>query len=310
MVTYVLRRLLVAIPTMLIIITATFFLMRAAPGNPYALDRKLPPAIEANVRAYYNLDKPLIVQYGMYVSGLVRGDMGPSLKLKDKTVSDIIVEGLPVSAFIGAWSLLIALFVGSGLGIIAALSQNTWRDYLVMSLAVVGICIPPLVMGPLLSLLFGIQLGWLPAGGTDPRLGLTFSHAILPVMTLALPQVAIISRLMRASMIEVIRSNYVRTARAKGLSDYRVVTRHALKAAILPLISYLGPAAAGLMTGSVVIEKVFQLPGIGRQFVDGAMSRDYTVVMGVVVVYAGLIMLFNLIADILYGLLDPKVKYS
>jgi oligopeptide transport system permease protein len=309
MFSYVIRRLLVAVPTMLVIIAAAFFMMRAAPGSPFDTERKLPPEIEQNILAHYGMDKPLHEQFINYLGGVVTGDLGPSLKYKDKSVEEIIAEGFPVSATIGLLSLSLAMLIGVTLGIAAALGQNRSQDYVVMGLAMIGICIPPFVMGPILSLVFGVNLGWLPSGGLDAG-EMTVETLLLPVITLALPQIAIISRLTRASMVEVLRSNYVRTARAKGLSASAVVRKHALRAGLLPLVSYLGPAAAGLITGSVVIEQVFQLPGIGRQFVMGALQRDYTVVMGVVILYAGLIILLNLLADLLYGVLDPKVKYE
>lgn len=294
---------------MLVIIAAAFFMMRAAPGSPFDTERKLPPEIEQNILAHYGMDKPLHEQFINYLGGVVTGDLGPSLKYKDKSVEEIIAEGFPVSATIGLLSLSLAMLIGVTLGIAAALGQNRSQDYVVMGLAMIGICIPPFVMGPILSLVFGVNLGWLPSGGLNAG-QMTFETLLLPVITLALPQIAIISRLTRASMVEVLRSNYVRTARAKGLSASAVVRKHALRAGLLPLVSYLGPAAAGLITGSVVIEQVFQLPGIGRQFVMGALQRDYTVVMGVVILYAGLIILLNLLADLLYGVLDPKVKYE
>lgn len=294
---------------MLVIIAAAFFMMRAAPGSPFDTERKLPPEIEQNILAHYGMDKPLHEQFINYLGGVVTGDLGPSLKYKDKSVEEIIAEGFPVSATIGLLSLSLAMLIGVTLGIAAALGQNRSQDYVVMGLAMIGICIPPFVMGPILSLVFGVNLGWLPSGGLDAG-EMTVETLLLPVITLALPQIAIISRLTRASMVEVLRSNYVRTARAKGLSASAVVRKHALRAGLLPLVSYLGPAAAGLITGSVVIEQVFQLPGIGRQFVMGALQRDYTVVMGVVILYAGLIILLNLLADLLYGVLDPKVKYE
>jgi oligopeptide transport system permease protein len=309
MFSYIIKRLFVAVPTMLVIITLAFFMMRAAPGSPFDTERKLPPEIEKNILAYYGMDKPLIVQYGDYLAKAATGDFGPSLKYKDKSVAEIISEGFPVSLVVGLSSLTLAALVGTALGILAALNQNRMRDYIVMGVAMAGICIPPFVMGPILSLVFGVQLGWLPAGGLD--LGkLTVENLLLPVITLALPQIAIISRLVRASTVEVLRSNYIRTAYAKGLPGGEVIRKHALRASLLPLVSYLGPACAGLITGSVVIEQVFQLPGIGRQFVIGALQRDYTVVMGVVILYAALIILLNLVADLLYGILDPKVTYE
>jgi oligopeptide transport system permease protein len=307
---FVARRIMVAIPTILIIITVAFFMMRIAPGGPFDLERPMPIEIRANILAAYGMDQPLWKQYLDYMAGIVQFDLGPSLRFRDKTVADIIAEGFPVSATIGALSITLALIVGGFLGAIAALRQNTPADYGVVGLSTVGIVIPPFVMGPILALVVGLYLGWLPTGGLDPRYGMTPERLILPVITLALPQIAIISRLMRASMIEVIRSNYIRTARAKGLSSGAVLFRHALRSAILPLVSYLGPASAALLTGSIVIEQVFQLPGIGRQFVQAALQRDYTVVMGVVILYASLIIVLNLIADLLYAALNPKVKYD
>jgi oligopeptide transport system permease protein len=306
---YAARRILAAIPTMLVIITIAFFMMRAAPGNPYSVERKLTPEVEANLKASLGLDKPLPQQYFEYVAKVVQGDLGPSMKNKDKTVSELIGEGLPVSLTIGALAISIALFVGVSLGMIAAIRQNSPADYGAMGLAMIGISIPTFVTGPLLSLIFGVWLGWFAAGGLD--LGkMNFYNLFLPVLTLALPQIAIISRLMRASMIETLRSNHIRTARAKGLSEFRILTRHAAPAAILPVVSYLGPAAVGVITGSVVVERVFGLPGVGQSFIDGAMTRDYTRVMGTVILYGGLIILFNLIADIFYAILDPKVRYE
>jgi oligopeptide transport system permease protein len=301
------RRLLVAIPTMLLIITATFFLMRAAPGGPFDAERQLPAEIEKRVKAAYDLDKPLTQQFEIYLTKIARGDLGPSLKYKDKSVADIIGEGLPTSLVIGASAMTLALAAGVSLGSAAALRQNRPADYLVMAVALIGVCLPPLVMGPLLSLGLGVQLHWLPTAGLW-RDHYSLRHLLLPVATLALPQIAIISRLMRASMIEALSSNAVRTARAKGLPELQVVLRHAGPAAILPVVSYLGPAAAGVLTGSFVIESVFQLPGLGRQFVIGALTRDYTVVMGVVILYAGLIILLNLAADMVHRALDPRAR--
>lgn len=307
---YVLRRILVAVPTILVIITVAFFMMRIAPGGPFDLERPMPEEIRQNVLAAYGMDQPVWKQYIDYLGGLLRGDLGPSLKFRDMDVADIIGQGFPVSATIGALAMTFAVLMGTLFGSIAALRQNLPADYGVVAFATVGIVIPPFVVGPILALTIGIYAGWLPSGGLDPRLGMTPERLILPVITLALPQIAIISRLMRASMIEVIRSNYIRTARAKGLSAPAVIVKHALRSAILPLVSYLGPASAALLTGSIVIEQVFSLPGIGRQFVNAALQRDYTVVMGVVILYATLIILLNLIADLLYAVLNPKVKYD
>ncbi|MEY3260154.1 MAG: oligopeptide transporter permease OppB [Pseudomonadota bacterium] len=302
---FLLRRLMVAVPTLFLVVTAAFFMMRAAPGNPFDSDRKLPPEVERSIMAKYGMDRPLGEQYVAYVGNVLQGDLGPSLKYKDKSVAELISEGLPTSAVIGLSALTLACLVGIGLGIIAALRQNQMIDNVTMAIAVLGVCIPTFVTAPLLVLVFAAKLGWLPTAGLNGIRSL-----ILPVAVLALPQIAIISRLTRAGMIEVLRSNYIRTARAKGLSEVRIVLRHGLRAAILPLVSYLGPACAGLLTGSLVIEKIFSLPGLGKSFVIGALQRDYTVVMGVVIVYAGLILLLNLLADIAYAMLDPRVRLS
>jgi oligopeptide transport system permease protein len=300
---YSLRRILVAIPTMLVIIAVAFFMMRLAPGSPFDTERAVSPEIRAQLLSYYGMDKPIFVQFLEYLKGLFTFDLGPSLIYKDQTVSEIIGSGFPVSIVVGLSALLVAATIGVPLGLIAALKQNTGPDYSIMAIAMAGICIPSLVTGPILSLVFGVYLGWLPTAGLD--LGkMTIPTLILPVITLSLPQIAIISRLVRSSAVEVLRSNFVRTARAKGLPEAQVLTKHALR------VSYLGPACAALITGSVVVETVFQLPGIGKNFVTSALQRDYPVVMAVVVLYAGLIIILNLLADLAYGLLDPKVKYE
>ena len=301
------RRLLVAIPTLFLVVTLAFFMMRAAPGSPFDMDRKLSPEIEANVMAKYGMDKPLGAQYADYLTGVLQGDFGPSLKYKDKTVLQILQENYKVSLVLGLSAITLAGAIGVTLGVLAALKQNGWVDYGVMGVAIVGVCIPTFVTAPLLVLLFGSILQWLPNGGWN---GGALQNLVLPITVLALPQIAIISRLTRAGMIEVLQSNYVRTARAKGLPAHRVVFKHALRAAILPLVSYLGPACAGLLTGSLVVEKIFNLPGLGKFFVISALQRDYTVVMGMVIFYAGLILFLNLIADLLYAVLDPRVRLS
>ncbi|MGA0607866.1 oligopeptide ABC transporter permease OppB [Phenylobacterium sp. VNQ135] len=301
------RRLLVAVPTLFLVVTAAFFMMRAAPGSPFDMDRKLSPEIERNVREAYGMNKPLGQQYVDYLAGVVRGDLGPSLKYRDKTVLDILRENYPVSLKLGLSAIGIAAVVGVSLGIIAALRQNGNVDNLVMAVAILGVCIPTFVTAPLLVLVIASHLGWLPTAGWNDG---ALANMVLPVVVLALPQIAIISRLTRAGMIEVLHSNYIRTARAKGLPEHRIVGRHALRAAILPLISYLGPASAGLITGSLVVEKIFNLPGLGKFFVISALQRDYTVVMGMVIFYAALILLLNLIADLLYAALDPRVRLA
>ena len=312
MVSYVVRRLLGAIPTLFIIITLSFFMMRVAPGGPFDGERKLPPEIERNIAAAYNLDKPVYEQYFIYLGRLSHGDFGPSYKNKDFSVGELISLGAPVSLRLGVASVALAALLGTILGVFAAMNHNRLIDYSVMAAAMVGICIASFVTAPLLQLafginephLFGLDLS-LPVGGWN---GGASRNMILPVIVLALPQVAVIARLVRGSMVEVLSSNYVRTARAKGLSAYQVVTRHALRAALLPLVSYLGPAIAGVVTGSLVVEQIFSLPGIGRYFVQGALNRDYTLVLGVVIFYATLILILNLLADILYRVLDPRVR--
>jgi oligopeptide transport system permease protein len=301
------RRLLVAIPTLFLVITAAFFMMRAAPGGPFDSDRRLSPEIEANVLARYGMNKPLPAQYADYLAGVARGDLGPSLKYKDKSVLEILQENYPVSLRLGLSAISIAVVVGVSLGVLAALRQNRNTDHAVMALAILGVCIPTFVTAPLLVLGIASKLGWVPTAGWNDG---ALPNMVLPVIVLALPQIAIISRLTRAGMIEVLQSNYVRTARAKGLSEGRIVRRHALRAALLPLVSYLGPACAGLITGSLVVEKIFNLPGLGKFFVISALQRDYTVVMGMVIVYAALILFLNLVADLAYAALDPRVRLA
>lgn len=307
MTAYLIRRLLSAIPTLFLIVALAFFMMRLAPGGPFDGERNLPPDIEMNMKRAYDLDKPVHEQFFRYLGGVLRGDFGPSFKNKDFTVSQLIGVGAPISARIGLSALVIATLLGLAIGTFAALRQNTAADGLTMGVAMIGITIPTFVVAPLLVLLFAVWLRWLPAGDWGSG---DLRHALLPVATLALPQIAIIARLSRGSMLEVLRSNFVRTARAKGLSGVKVMTRHVMRAGLLPLVSYLGPAAAALMTGSLVVERIFGLPGIGRYFVEGAINRDYTVVMGVVIVYAVLVLALNLIADLAYGWLDPKVRYN
>jgi oligopeptide transport system permease protein len=314
LVSYAVRRILGAIPTLLIIITLAFLMMRIAPGGPFDGERRLPPEVEANIQAAYDLDKPLHEQYFIYLGRLLQGDLGPSFRIRDFTVTELIAAGLPVSLRLGLSAITLALLLGTTLGVFAALRQNRPADFSVMAIAMIGITIPTFVTAPLLTLLFGVYgvnlFGLeisLPVGGWNDG---ALRNMILPVTVLALPQIAIISRLTRGSMVEVLRSNYVRTARAKGLSSFHVVTRHALRAALLPLVSYLGPAIAALATGSLIVEQIFGLPGIGRYFVQGALNRDYTLVLGVVILYASLIILLNLVADILYRVLDPRVRYE
>lgn len=305
MLAYVVRRIAVAVPTLLFIITISFFMMRLAPGGPFDREKQLPPEIEANILRAYNLDKPVYIQYFNYLSSISRGDFGPSYKYLDFTVTDLILTGFPVSLRLGLYAILLAIVVGVTAGTFAALRQNSFIDYMVMGVAMTGIAIPNFVMAPLLALVFGVYFSLLPVAGWG---GGQLQYQILPVITLALPQIAYIARLTRGSMVEVLHSNFIRTARAKGLAEKTVVVRHALKGGLLPVVSYLGPATAAVITGSVVIESIFDVPGIGRYFVNGALNRDYPVVMGVVVFYAVLIIMLNLIVDCIYGFLDPRVK--
>jgi oligopeptide transport system permease protein len=307
MLRFLVRRLVVAIPTLFVVITVAFFMMRAAPGSPFDSDRRLPPEIKANVEKKFGMNRPLGVQYVGYLGGVLHGDFGPSLKYQDKTVLDVLRENYPVSLKLGLTAIIIATFTGVSLGVLAALRQNQAADYLTVGVAIVGVTIPSFVTAPLLQLLFGSKLGILPIAGWDKG---ALPNMVLPVAVLALPQIAIISRLTRAGMIEALHSNWVRTARAKGLPEHQIVTRHALRAAILPLVSYLGPACAGLLTGSLVVERIFNLPGLGKFFVISALQRDYTVVMGMVIVYAVLILVLNLLADLLQAGLDPRVRLA
>ncbi|GAB4227108.1 MAG: oligopeptide ABC transporter permease OppB [Kiloniellaceae bacterium] len=307
MLSYALRRLVTAVPTLFVIITVAFFMMRLAPGGPFDSDRALPPEIEKNIAAAYDLDKPLFEQYLIYLGRILRGDFGPSLKIRDFSVGELIASGAPASMELGFSAILLALVIGVSLGTLAALRQNSGTDFSVMSVSMVGIAVPNFVMAPLLSLVLGVYLDLLPTSGWGSG---ELRYKVLPVIALALPQIAYVARLTRGSMVEVLHSNFVRTARAKGLRERLVVVRHSLKGAMMPVVSYLGPATAAVMTGSVVIETIFGVPGIGTYFVNAALNRDYPLVMGVVIVYAVLIMLLNLLVDLLYAVLDPKVRYG
>jgi len=299
-------RLLGLIPTLLVLITIAFFLIRMAPGGPFDGEKVLPPEIRANLDASYHLDEPLLQQYFRYLGQIVSGDFGPSFQYKDWTVNELIARGFPVSATIGGLAMLLAFVFGTLIGTIAAVRQNSVMDYSVMGVAMLGISIPNFVVAPLLILGVAVYSGWLPAGGWD----WSWQRMVLPVITLALPVIAYIARLTRGSMIEVLHSNYIRTARAKGLPEWLVIRRHALKPAILPVISYMGPATAALITGSVVIERIYSIPGLGSYFVQGALNRDYTLVMGVVVFYGVVIVVLNFIVDLLYAWLNPRIRFD
>jgi oligopeptide transport system permease protein len=304
---YATRRVLQAIPTFLSIVAAAFFLMRAAPGGPFDEERALPPEIEANLQAAYGLDQPVTVQFARYLGGLLHGDLGPSFRIKDYSVAELIGRGLPVTLGLGAAALLLGIALGIPLGLLAGLRQNGWADHAVMGVALVGIAIPNFVVAPVLALVFGLYLGWLPVAGWQAG---SPAHMVLPVVTLALPLVAYLARLTRGSLLEVLQAPFIRTARAKGLAPGVILRRHALKPTLLPVVSFLGPAAAALLTGSLVVEQVFGLPGVGRYFVQGAINRDYTLVMGMVVFYAALILLLNLVVDLAYGWLDPRIRHE
>ncbi|GAA0412195.1 oligopeptide ABC transporter permease OppB [Cocleimonas flava] len=304
MLSYFAKRIASSIPTLFIIITIAFFMIRLAPGGPFDSERPVPAEIAANLEKVYHLNDPLPVQYGYYLLNVLKGDFGPSFKYHDFTVSELIAQGFPVSIQLGLLAILLSLMIGVLFGVIAALRQNSAIDYLVMGLAMTGITIPNFVMAPILILLFGVFWGLLPTSGWGE-----LKHMVLPVIVLSLPQIATVARMTRASLIETLNMPYIRTAKAKGLPTRLILSRHASRATLLPILSWLGPATAAIITGSVVVETIFGLPGIGRHFINGALNRDYTLVMGVVVFYGFLIILMNLLVDLLYAWLDPRIKY-
>ena len=305
MLRYALLRLLGAIPTLLLVIALAFLMVHAAPGGPFDAERVLPPEIEANIARAYHLDEPLPQQFFGYLAGLLRGDMGPSYCYRDYTVGELIGSALPLSLRLGAMAMLLAVVLGVSAGTLAALRKDSFLDRMLMALAMTGISIPVFVIAPLLVLLMAVQLQWLPAGwsGTTGA-----GKYVLPVISLALPQIAYIARLTRASMIDVLGSDFIRTARAQGLGTSAIVRLHALKPSMLPVLSYMGPAVAAILTGSVVVEEIFGIPGLGQHFVRGALNRDYTLVLGIVVFYATLVVLLNLVVDLLYGVIDPRIR--
>ena len=307
MLRYTIRRLVVAIPTMLALIAVTFFLMRLAPGGPFDGNRKVTAVVKANLEAAYHLDEPLLMQFGRYLWGVLHFDFGPSFKYRDYTVSDLIWKGFPVSLEVGLWAMAIATVIGVTLGTVAALRQQSVVDYSVMGVGMTGVAVPTFVIGPLMQIVFAVSVFRIfPVAGWDGSI----DTKILPIAALALPNVAYIASLARGSMIESLRTNHVRTARAKGIGGWRTITRHALIGGMIPVVAYLGPATAGIITGSIVVEQIFQIPGIGRYFVESALNRDYTMVLGVVIFYGFLIIIANLIVDLCYALLDPKVRYD
>ena len=302
---YLARRLAFALVTLFAVVTVAFFLARAAPGGPFDGERRLPPEVEANLRAAYHLDEPLHRQYVRYLGMLTRGDLGPSFRQKDFSVNELIARGLPISLTVGGFALLIAVGVGVAGGTYAAMAHGRARDRLVVAAATLALALPPIIVAPLLVLVLAVQFGWFPAGGYDTAL-----HYVLPVLALALPYAAAFTRLSRGSVAEVLGRAHVLTARAKGIPPWRIVYRHVLPSALIPVVSFLGPAAAALLAGSMVIEEVFSLPGLGRYFVQGALNRDYTLVTGTVIVYAALVLAFNLLADLCYARLDPRIRHA
>jgi oligopeptide transport system permease protein len=307
MLRYAVRRIAGIFPTLLVIITASFFIVRLAPGGPFDQEQTLSPQVRANLEKAYGLDRPIAFQYWRYLRGLAHGDFGPSFKQRDFSVTDLIAQGLPVSSSLGISAILLALLIGIPFGIAAAVWRQTSVDYGITGLVVLGIALPSFVTGPLLALTFGVYLQWLPVAGWEdgsPR------YFVLPAVTLALPVIAYVARLTRASLLDVFRANFILTARARGLGPWQILWGHALRPALLPVVSYLGPATAFVVTGSLVVETVFGLPGTGRYLVQGAINRDYTLVMGMVIVYGTLVLLLNVIADLVYGWLDPRVRHE
>lgn len=305
MLRYALLRLLGAIPTLLLVIVLAFIMVHAAPGGPFDAERTLPADIEANIAAAYHLDEPLPQQFVRYLRGVLHGDLGPSYRYRDYTVSELIGAALPLSLKLGATAMLLAIIVGVTAGSIAALRHNSVIDRVLMAFAMTGISIPVFVVAPLLVLLLAVKVQWLPAGWSGNE---GASRYVLPVIALALPQIAYIARLTRASMIDVLASDFIRTARAQGLRTRAIIRYHALKPAMLPVLSYMGPAVAAILTGSVVVEEIFGIPGVGQFFVRGALNRDYTLVLGIVIFYASLVVLLNLVVDLLYAAIDPRIR--
>ena len=300
---YILRRLAGFVPVLFVIVSLSFFIMRLAPGGPFDQDRALAEPVRANIEARYHLNEPLWTQYLRYLGDVARGDLGPSFRYPDRSVNELLGLGFPVSLLLGACAMAIAVLAGGTAGILAAVRRNSLLDYLTMSLALGGVSVPNFVLGPILMLGFALGLGWLPVAGWG-----TWRHLILPSLTLGAFYAAYVARLTRAGMLEVVGQDFIRTARAKGLREAAVVLRHAVPSAILPVVTYLGPASAAVLTGSVVVESIFSIPGIGRYFVGAALNRDYTMVLGTVVSYSALLLTLNLAVDVLYAWLDPRVQ--
>ncbi len=297
-------RLLQAVPVILVVITATFFLVRVAPGGPFDSEKAVLPEVKRALEAQYRLDLPLSEQYLAYLDDLLHGELGPSFKYPGRSVNELIAAGLPVTAELGLYALLVALIIGGMAGVFASLKPNSPRDYAAMSAAMIGICMPSFLLGPLLVLVFGIHLDWLPVSGWGDIPG----DKILPAITLGSAYAAYVARLSRAGMLEVLSQDYIRTARAKGLPEWQVVVRHALRGGLIPVVAFLGPAFAGLLSGSFVVETIFQIPGLGRFYVQAAFNRDYTMILGTTVFLSTLIVLFNLLSDILAAWMNPRLR--
>ena len=305
MLRFIVKRFLEMIPVLFIIATITFFMVRLAPGGPFTTEKSIPPEIQKKLEAFYGLNRPLFQQYLDYMGNLLKGDLGPSFKYATWSVNELIWSAFPVSLELGCYGLAIALILGLGAGIVASLRQNSALDHVSMSLAMVGICVPTFVLGPLLILMFGLGLGWVNASGWD-----SWRDRILPSITLGFFYAAYIARLARGGMLEILNQEFIRTARAKGASRQRIILRHALKGGLLPVVSFLGPAVADIITGSFVVETIFQVPGLGRFFVTAAFNRDYTMVIGTVLFYAVLIILLNLVVDVVQVWLNPRLRFE
>lgn len=303
---FLLQRLLGILIVLWVIMTFSFFMMHIAPGGPFDAERSLPPDILRNIEAKYHMDEPLYRQYLRYVGGIVlHGDLGPSFKYSDRRVNEFIAEGLPVTLTLGGYALFFACLIGIGSGVMSALKQNTRWDYVAMGLALLGVAIPDFVLGPLFQLFFGLKLHLFPVAGWE---GL--SYYVMPALALGSMYAASIARLTRGGMLEITRQDYIRTARAKGLPEHLIVLRHMLRGGLIPVVTYLGPATAHMLTGSLVIEKIFNIPGLGRHFINSALNRDYTVALGMVIFYSSLVLLCNFIVDTLYSVIDPRVRSS
>lgn len=301
---FIAKRLVQAVVVLFVIITVTFFMVRFAPGDPFSAERKMPEHIKQRLMAHYGLDQPVLVQYANYLGQLVKGDLGPSFT-ETRSVNQILASSFPVSLELGAWALLIALGIGLPIGIIAAVYRNTLADYVPMSMAMVGICLPTFVLGPILALVFGVWLGWFNVSGWFVP-----SDRVLPALTIGLVYAAVIARITRGGMLEVLSQDFIRTAVAKGVPFWRVILFHTLKGGLLPVVTFLGPALAGIISGSFVVETIFQIPGMGREFVSSAFDRDYTLVLGTVILYAVLITAANLLVDIVQVILNPRLRFE